>query len=100
MSTPPRRTVGGSITARPTIHARWITVCASGNVANIYGCAAANRQPITVRPVVGRGPYSTGQTIYFGTGKFFEDGDNAITAGATGPVQSFYAVQDDNANNS
>lgn len=76
-----------------------ITVCASGNVASIYGCAAANRQPITVRPVVGRGPYSTGQTVYFGTGKFFEDGDNAITAGATGPVQSFYAVQDDNANN-
>ncbi|MBF6024698.1 pilus assembly protein [Lysobacter niastensis] len=76
-----------------------VTVCASGNVNNIYACPAASRQPITVRPVVGRGPYAAGQTIYFGTGKFFEDGDNSLTAGATGPVQSFYAIYDDNANN-
>jgi type IV pilus assembly protein PilY1 len=76
-----------------------ITVCASGNVSNIYGCPATSRQPITVRPVVGRGPDGTGQAIYFGTGKFYEDGDNVVTAGATGPVQSFYAVFDDNASN-
>ncbi len=69
-----------------------ITACAGGDAASIYGCA--NRQPITARPVVGRGPAGAGQMVYFGTGKFFEDGDN--TASGTGPVQSFYGVLDDN----
>lgn len=77
------------VTPRPLI-----TVCASGNVNGIYACPAASRQPITVRPVVGRGPQAAGQTVYFGTGKFFEDGDNQVSG--SGPVQSFYAVFDDN----
>ena len=71
-----------------------ITVCAAGNVNGLYACPAASRQPITVRPVVGRGPQAAGQTVYFGTGKFFEDGDNQVSG--SGPVQSFYAVFDDN----
>lgn len=76
-----------------------VTVCASGDVAGIYGCPAAGRQPITVRPVVGRGANGLGQTVYFGTGKLFETGDGSLpAAGATGPVQSFYAVFDDNGN--
>jgi len=72
-----------------------MTACASGNVAGIYDCADGDRQPITVRPVVGRGPSGVGQTIYFGTGKLFETGDNTLAEGAAGPVQSFYAVHDD-----
>lgn len=73
------------------------TVCASGDVTTIYGCPAASRQPITVRPVVGRGANGLGQTVYFGTGKLFETGDGSVPASnATGPVQSFYAIFDDN----
>ncbi|HEY0661785.1 MAG TPA: PilC/PilY family type IV pilus protein [Lysobacter sp.] len=74
-----------------------MTACASGSVDGPYACAAGYRQPITVRPVVGRGPGGIGQTIYFGTGKLFETGDNTLAEGAVGPVQSFYAVHDDNA---
>lgn len=53
-------------------------------------CPADRRQPITMRPVVGQGP-EAGLQVYFGTGKFFEVGDNMITTTA---VQTFYGVQD------
>lgn len=56
-------------------------------------------QPITVRPVVGQAPPSAasgspavrGSIVYFGTGKYFEVGDNSATGQ---PTQSFYAVLD------
>lgn len=68
-----------------------ITVCASGDVAGPFDCAASKRQPITARPVVGRGP-GTGVTVFFGTGKFFETGDNVVSA--SDAVQSFYGIFD------
>ena len=54
-------------------------------------------QPITVRPVVAHHPTGRGYLVYFGTGKFFEVGDNKGTGQVT---QSFYAVwdQEDKAN--
>lgn len=67
-----------------------ITVCASGDVAGPFDCPLAQRQPITGRPVVGRGP--GGLSVFFGTGKFFETGDNV--ASATDPKQSFYGIFD------
>lgn len=74
-----------------------ITVCASGNVGGPFACPAAARQPITARPIVGRSPNGSGLSVYFGTGKFYEDGDNSV---GTGPIQSFYRVEDGNSANS
>ncbi|MFN3842688.1 MAG: pilus assembly protein [Rehaibacterium terrae] len=71
-----------------------ITVCASGDVSGPFACPAASRQPITARPVVGRGPNGEGLMVYFGTGKFFEVGDNLV--GANPPIQSVYGVFDAN----
>ena len=52
-------------------------------------------QTITVRPAVGSHP-DGGIMVYFGTGKFFEVGDNIIPA--TPQVNTFYAIRDtDNA---
>lgn len=47
-------------------------------------------QPITVPPEVGLPPQgATGLAVYFGTGKYFEDGDNITTS-----VQSIYGIVD------
>ncbi len=55
-----------------------------------YGSSPAVAQPITVKPDVGFHPTS-GYMVYFGTGKFFEDGDsNPATYG----TQTFYGVWD------
>ena len=70
------------------------TACASGNAGGPFSCAAGSRQPITMRPEAGLGP-NNGQRIYFGTGKYFEVGDNLVSP--PGAVQSFYAIEDDNA---
>lgn len=51
----------------------------------------SNSQPITSKPQVGDHPLG-GLMVYFGTGKFFETGDNLI-GGAT-QIQSFYAIRD------
>lgn len=48
-------------------------------------------QPITAKPQVGDHP-NGGLMVYFGTGKFYETGDNAI--GASTQIQSFYALRD------
>ncbi|MCB1961363.1 MAG: hypothetical protein KDE68_12700 [Rhodocyclaceae bacterium] len=48
-----------------------------------------NRQPITAKPQVGSHP-DGGTMIYFGTGKYFETGDNTDLA-----VQSLYGVRDE-----
>jgi type IV pilus assembly protein PilY1 len=51
-------------------------------------------QPITAPAEIGRHPEG-GYMIYFGTGKFFETGDNIV--GADPQVQSFYGIWDDSA---
>ena len=56
-------------------------------------CTDTNRQPITVRPEVGRHPTGTGFLVYFGTGQYFEDGDN-VSVGQ--PTQTFYGIWDKN----
>ncbi len=50
-----------------------------------------NRQPITVKPQVGNHP-NGGLMVYFGTGKYFEAGDQ--NGGASSQVQSFYGIRD------
>lgn len=56
--------------------------------------ASSNRQPITVRPEVGKHPKGAGVLVYFGTGKYLETGDNN---GAAGGRQTFYAIWDNGA---
>ncbi len=52
------------------------------------------RQPITVRPEVGRHPDGlNGFMIYFGTGKYIETGDNSSTPPQQ--VQTFYGIWDE-----
>lgn len=54
-------------------------------------CSGANIQPITTRPQVVRHPTANGFLVLFGTGKYFEVGDNKTTDEVT---QSFYAIWD------
>ncbi|MGM0517419.1 MAG: pilus assembly protein [Pseudomonadota bacterium] len=55
----------------------------------------SNRQPITVRPEVGRAPNHPGAVmVYFGTGKYLENGDGNV--GDSPQMQSFYGVIDEN----
>lgn len=65
------------------------TACADNN------CNAGNVQPITSRPVVVNHPTSSGYQVLFGTGKYFEVGDNSRNNQVT---QSFYGIWDRNAN--
>ena len=63
------------------------TQCTTPGASNL-------RQPITTRPQVGRHPTKAeGFVVYFGTGKYFETGDNS-PFGQTN--QSFYGVWDEN----
>lgn len=55
--------------------------------------SSSTPQPITVRPDVGTHP-NGGVMVYFGTGKYFEDGDNDPSN--YGP-QTFWAIWDDGA---
>jgi type IV pilus assembly protein PilY1 len=54
-------------------------------------CTVGNRQPITARPEVGINP-PAGYFVYFGTGRYFAEGDNGVGTGAN----SFYAIRDKN----
>ncbi|MCP5139352.1 MAG: hypothetical protein H6979_05815 [Chromatiales bacterium] len=54
-------------------------------------CTAGNRQPITARPEVGISP-PAGYFVYFGTGRYFADGDNGVGTGAN----TVYAIRDKN----
>jgi len=58
--------------------------------------ADGTAQPITVRPQVGvPGPgQASGVMVYFGTGKYFEVGDNSAVGQTT---QTFYGIWDKNA---
>jgi len=47
-------------------------------------------QPITAKPQVGNHP-DGGLMVYFGTGKYFENGDNVVTSPQ---VQTFYGIRD------
>jgi len=55
--------------------------------------ASGNRQPITVRPEVTRGPLGAGMVVLFGTGKYLEPAD--LLASPVRP-QSFYGIIDRN----
>ncbi len=50
------------------------------------------RQPITMRPVVGNHPKG-GVMVYFGTGKYFEVGDGIVEPEPQ--IQSFYGIRDE-----
>lgn len=54
-------------------------------------CGATNVQPITTRPQVVRHPTGSGILVLFGTGKYFEVGDNNSSGEVT---QSLYAIWD------
>lgn len=54
-------------------------------------CTLANRQPITARPEVGIN-LSAGYFVYFGTGRYFANGDNGVGTGAN----TMYAIRDKN----
>jgi type IV pilus assembly protein PilY1 len=53
--------------------------------------AGGDRQPITTRPQVGRGPRGAGQVVLFGTGRFLKNSDRDINYLDT---QTFYGVHD------
>lgn len=56
---------------------------------------SGNAQPITSRPEIGSHPATGtagGLMVYFGTGKYFETGDNSVPANA--PMQTFYGIRD------
>ena len=55
--------------------------------------ASGNRQPITVRPEVTRGPKGAGMVVLFGTGKYLEPAD--LLSSPERP-QSFYGIIDRN----
>jgi len=55
--------------------------------------AANQRQPITSRPQVGRGPSGVVTNVLFGTGKFMESADRIL---ANLQVQTFYGIHDPN----
>lgn len=48
-------------------------------------------RPITVRPAVGKHP-DGGHIVFFGTGKFFDVGDNIVASNP--PVEAFYGLRD------
>jgi len=52
---------------------------------------SGNVQPITVRPAVSTHP-NGGYLIFFGTGKFFETGDNVVPASPA--INTFYGIRD------
>lgn len=58
---------------------------------NCEGLDKDKVQPITTRPQIVRHPTSKGYLVMFGTGKYFETGDNDAAGQIT---QSFYAIWD------
>jgi len=58
--------------------------------------AGTNRQPITSRPEVGRGPNGRGMIVLFGTGRFLESADRDVN---TLKLQTFYGIIDPNKEN-
>jgi type IV pilus assembly protein PilY1 len=58
-------------------------------------CSNLNRQPITTQPQIINHPTGNGYLVLFGTGKYFEVGDNSAVNQTT---QSFYGIWDKNEN--
>ncbi len=56
--------------------------------------ACANPQPITAKPIVGKNPEG-GLMVYFGTGKYYEAGDQIV--GLPAQVNTFYGIRDNGA---
>ncbi|MCK0506288.1 pilus assembly protein [Aromatoleum anaerobium] len=73
-------------TPKPLFTACAANACTTGS--------SSNRQPITVRPEIGKHPTGSGVIVYFGTGQYLETGDNN---GAAGGKQTFYAISDKDA---
>lgn len=76
----------------------WDVAHKSGNTAEplFRAMAGSNAQPITAPPEIGAHPDGD-YMVYFGTGKYFEAGDNQ--GSSTSPVQSFYGIWDKSGNN-
>ncbi len=75
--------------------AQWDSaIKSSGNPAPLFTAtdASSNPQAITAKPQVGRHP-DGGVMVYFGTGKYFETGDNVI--GGSPQVHTYYGLHDD-----
>src|SRR5690606_10178326 len=64
---------------------------ASGNPAPLF----KSGRPITSAVEIGIHP-SSGYMIYFGTGKYYETGDNVV--GTNPPIDRFYGVRDEGDN--
>jgi len=76
--------------------ANWDVAYTAGGIKQpIYVAQSATnqRQPITVRPEVTRGPQGRGMMVVFGTGKYLEPNDELLNPTR---VQSFYGVLDRN----
>jgi type IV pilus assembly protein PilY1 len=74
----------------------WDVAFVSGGVKSplfVAKDSLGNRQPITSKPEVSRGPQGVGMIVLFGTGKFMELGDKSPTN-----TQSFYGIADKNTN--
>ncbi|POZ50865.1 pilus assembly protein [Methylovulum psychrotolerans] len=57
--------------------------------------SVGNRQPITEKPAITQANGSgqnVGFMVYFGTGKYFETGDNLVSGSS--PIQTFYGIWD------
>jgi len=86
--------LSGSAGSYPVPSGPFFVACTTSGTT----CGTADRQPITAKPNVGNvGATGTdqngiGRMIYFGTGKYFETGDNIVN---TNPqVQTFYGLWD------
>lgn len=86
--------VSGSAGSWPIPGSPFFVACTTSGTT----CSTANRQPITDKPNVGQSGVAgsdqdgVGRMIYFGTGKYFETGDNII--GDSPQVQTFYGLWD------
>jgi type IV pilus assembly protein PilY1 len=86
--------VSGSAGSWPVPVSPFFVACTASGTP----CAAANRQPITAKPNVGKvgaagsDQNNVGIMVYFGTGKYFETSDNSV--GISPQVQTFYGLWD------
>ena len=77
-----------------TTSSNWDVAFISGGIKSplfVARDASSNRQPITSKPEVGRGPKGAGTIVLFGTGKFMEVSDKSSPS--SGRTQSFYGVR-------
>jgi type IV pilus assembly protein PilY1 len=74
---------------------KWVIAFKAGSTPKpLYVAKDASNvtQPITAKPQVGAHP-NGGVMVYFGTGKYFETGDNVV--GGSPQVQTFYGLWDE-----